>query len=474
MNRDAQSQPNVILIMTDQQRYDTIGALGARHMRTPYLDRLAQEGVTFEQCYCAAPSCVPSRASFFNTQYPHTLGVYRNGCPWDRSWVEQFQAAGYHTVNIGKMHTEPMDAPCGFDQRFVVENKDRHLNLNRLHGNYYDEWDRFLNNSGVRKPSRRTYRSEYPEYETALGAYEWPLEEKYHPDVFVGTMAEWFIQQHESQSPLFLQVGFPGPHPPYDPPERVLKLYEDIELPVPEVSEEEIANQPPPHAAYRREMVRGNNDAIRWHERPTRAQLMRLRRHYAANVTLIDEQIGRMLEALERKGYLQNAVVFFTSDHGDSLGDHGHIEKWIMYDCVTRVPTLVWAPGRLPVAESVSELVQQMDLAVMLLELAGLEPPVGGPAISALSVALGERPGREVVFAEQAGDNVLKEVEFITMVRTRAWKLVHYLDQPWGELYDLQDDPKELRNLWQDRAYDEVRAELLMVLRDWRIRETML
>jgi arylsulfatase len=457
------------LIITDQQRYDTISALGFPHMQTPNLDRLARAGVVFERCYCAAPSCVPSRASFFNVQYPHTLRVYNNADPWDRSWVEQLQTAEYHTVSVGKMHTGPMDVPCGFDQRFVVENKDRPLRLNRPHGNFYDEWDKFLNNSGVRKPSRHSYRAEHPEYETALGAYEWPLEEKYHPDIFVGTMAEWFIEQREAESPLFLQIGFPGPHPPYDPPRRFLERYEGVEIPVPEVSDEELAKQPPPHTAYRREMIDGNHDAVRWRERPTHEQLLRLRRHYAANMTLIDEQIGRILEALERKGYLENAVVLFTSDHGDCLGDHGHIQKWTMYDTITRMPTIVWAPGRLPAGRRVDEMIQQMDLAPMLFEWAGLEPPAGA-AVSALPVALGERPGREVAFAEHSADGILREVKFVTMVRTRDWKLVHYLDQPWGELYDLQSDPEEVHNLWDDPACAGVRQELLAVLRDWRVR----
>jgi arylsulfatase len=473
MNHTTQNPPNVILIMTDQQRYDTIAALGFPHMQTPTLDRLAREGVVFEQCYCTAPSCVPSRASFFNVQYPHNLRVYHNGCPWDRSWVERFQAAGYHTVNVGKMHTVPMDAPCGFDQRFVVENKDRPLRLNRPHGNFYDEWDRYLNNNGVLKPSRHSYKAGHPEYETALGAYEWPLEERYHPDVFVGTMAEWFIAQRQAESPLFLQIGFPGPHPPYDPPARLLERYADVEIPLPEVSEEELAAQPPPHAAYRREMIAANHDAVRWHERPTPEQLLRLRRHYAANVTLIDEQVARVLAALERKGYLENAIVLFISDHGDCLGDHGHIQKWTMYDAITRMPTLAWAPGLLPAGKRVGELVQQMDLGPMLFELAGLEPPGGGSATSALPVVRGERPGREVVFAEHSADNILKEVVFVTMIRTRDWKLVHYFDQPWGELYDLGNDPQEVRNLWSDPAYSQVRAELLDVLREWRIRETL-
>ena len=462
--------PNIILFITDQQRFDTIGALNAPQVRTPHLDRLVREGVAFDQCYCTAPSCVPSRASFFNLRFPHELGVYHNGCPWETSWVETLRAAGYHTVNVGKMHTVPMDAPAGFDQRFVVENKDRPLRLDRPHGGFYDEWDKFLNNSGVRKPSRETYRDEHPEYEIALGAYEWPLAEQYHPDVFVGAMAKWLVEQRRSDAPLFLQVGFPGPHPPYDPPGRLLRTYDDVDLPVPEVTDEEMALQPPPHRQYRSEMVRGNHDAVRWRDRPSREQLLRLRRHYAANVTLIDEQIGQTMDALERKGLLENSVVVFMSDHGDCLGDHGHVQKWTMYDCITRQPAIVWAPGRLAAGVRSDALLQQMDLVPMLFEFAGVDLPSAGSAISALPVAQGESHGRDAVFAEHTADNILKSVKLVSMVRTREWKLVHYLDQDFGELYDLVSDPGEVRNVWDDPIHTAAKHELFARLRDWRVR----
>ena len=158
---------------------------------------------------------------------------------------------------------------------------------------------------------------------------------------------------------------------------------------------------------------------MRWHERPTSQQLLRLRRHYAANMTLIDEQIALILEALAKKGYLENAIVLFTSDHGDCLGDQGRIQKLTMYDCIVRTPTLVWAPRRLPAGKRAGELVQQFDLVPLLLELAGLQPPAG-LAVSALAVARGEHPRREVVFAEQSADNVYQGVNLLTMVRTCA------------------------------------------------------
>ncbi|MEM1443649.1 MAG: sulfatase-like hydrolase/transferase [Verrucomicrobiota bacterium] len=116
------ARPNIIFIITDQQRFDTISALGYPHMDTPNLDRLVNEGVTFTQCHITAPSCAPSRASLFTGQYPHTTGILKNADEWTRSWVEDLSESGYQSINIGKMHTWPFTTPCGFHQRYVVEN----------------------------------------------------------------------------------------------------------------------------------------------------------------------------------------------------------------------------------------------------------------------------------------------------------------------------------------------------------------
>lgn len=467
------SKPNIILLMTDQQRYDTIGALGYQHIHTSNIDRLTSQGVSFEQCYCASPACVPSRAAFFQANYPHCTGVLSNDHFWGHSWVELLHDGGYHTVNIGKMHTIPFNATCGFDERFVVENKDRKMRLFQPHGGFYDEWDKYLNNSGKRKPSRVTYRDEDPNFYDSLGAFVWPLEEQFHSDVFVGNMARWFIEQRQSDSPLFLQVGFPGPHPPYDPPARVLQAYKDVKMPVPKINRKELERQPPPHKTFRKQMMEANHDAVHWKEFPSEDQLQRLWRHYMANVTLIDEQVGIILQSLEQKGYLDDAIVVFTSDHGDTLGEHGHIQKWTMYDSVLRVPCMIWAPRYLPSGVRISNLVQQVDLVPMLFELANVDIKGQGGAISALEVIRNNTGGREMVFAEIGFSRRLEDVKYETMVRTKEWKLVHYLDQEWGELYNLQDDPGELHNIWNEPLYSEVRQDLLGKILDWRIRSTI-
>jgi arylsulfatase A-like enzyme len=358
----------------------------------------------------------------------------------------------------------PLDAPCGFDQRFIVENKDRPAR-DTPHGVLLDEWDKALGFAGVRKPSRLTYRDEHPEYETALGAYEWTLEERFHPDAFVGDMARRIVEGRRSSSPLFLQVGFPGPHPPYDPPGRLIRMYEDRPLPVPEVTWQELAGQTPAHRVLREVMIEGNHDAVRWSERPTRAALLRLRRFYAANVTLIDEKIGEIMQALGARGYLDDAIVVFTSDHGDALGDHGLIQKWSMYDCVLRAPLIVSWPGRLAAGSADPRLIQQMDIAPLLLEAAGASMPDG---IHATPLESGLPPGRLQVFAEHGRDSMYRDIRMVSMVRTTGHKLVHYLDEPWGELYDLTRDPGETVNLWNDAAHAGVRRELMDTLVSWR------
>lgn len=460
------SRPNIIFIITDQQRFDTINALGFDHVDTPNLDRLVREGVSFNNCHITAASCAPARASLFKGYYPHTTGILKNADNWRRSWVELLNDAGYHCTNIGKMHSWPFETPLGFDERYVVENKDRYLE-----GRYYfDEWDKGLAARGLIKQQRELYR-QLPDYRTSLGAFEWKLDEDMHPDMFVGNMAQWWLNTHPTTEPLFLQIGFPGPHPPYDPVMRYAEPYLNRELPLLPVTEAELASQPPAYKELRQHNVDIDHDSVVHMLNPSDEQRHRLRAYYLANVTMIDEQVGQIMESLEANGYLENSVVIFTSDHGDCLTDHGHIQKWTMYDIITRVPMIVWSPQRFPGGKSVDALWQQMDLGPAILELAGAEVPKTLEAQSLLpALTDASAPGRDYVFAEQAKDGILTGCEFMTMVRGSEWKLVHFLDEPHGQLFDLKSDPDELTNLWDSPDHSATKQELLAVLREWRIR----
>ena len=460
-------RPNIILIVTDQQRYDTIRALGFPYMDTPHLDRLVNEGVALTNCFITAPSCAPARASLFTGFYPHTTGIFKNGDSWTRSWVERLGDAGYHCVNIGKMHTAPFETPLGFHERYVVENKDRFLE-----GRYYfDEWDKALAAHGLVKQQRALYRRR-EDYRERLGAFEWELLEDLHSDMFVGNMATWWIDSYPQTGPLFLQIGFPGPHPPYDPIPRYAAPYMDRDLPLMPVTDEDLSGQPPPFLAMRQHNCDVDHDSVVHMLHPTQEQRHRQRAYYLANVTMIDEKIGQILAALERKGYLENAVVMVTSDHGDCLGDHGHSQKWTMYDTITRVPAVIWGTGRFAGGRRVDDLYQLMDLGPTILELAGIPAPETMEAISILPALEGaeDARGRDYVFAEHSRDGTLQTTAFMTMVRSRDWKLVHFLDESFGQLFNLNEDPEETRNLWDDPTAAAQRQKLLDVMREWLVR----
>ena len=466
--KDAMTQPNIILIITDQQRYDTINALGFPYMETPSLDRLVNEGVSFDNCHITAPSCAPARASLFTGYYPHVTGIMRNGDRWRHSWVEDLAADGYHCVNIGKMHTTPFETPLGFHERYVVENKDRFLQGR----DYKDEWDKALEARGLVKQQRVLYRQR-DDYRERMGAFSWDLPPETHSDNFVGGLACAWLRENLSEQPLFLQVGFPGPHPPYDPTPEAAAEYIDRELPLPQVTPEELDGLPPPYLRYRRHNTEVDHDSVVHLLAPSRLQLQRLRAYYAANVSMIDKQVGAIMDALEAGGQLDNSIVIFTSDHGDCLGDHGQIQKWTMYDIITRVPAIFWAPGRFAAGRRLGELCQWMDIGRTVLELAGVSPAQNMQAESLLPALTGEAwRGREYVFAEHPADGNY-EGAYQTMIRGPRYKLVHFAGEDYGLLFDLEADPAEVENRWDDEALAAVKRELLGHLLDWRLESTL-
>jgi arylsulfatase A-like enzyme len=477
----AQEPPNIVFVTTDQQRLDTIAALeqGHDHMETPHLDRLVEEGVAFTDCHITAPSCAPSRASLFTGYYPHTTGIYRNGDRWTSTWVEDLADAGYYCLNVGKMHTAPYDADAGFHERYEVENKDRYMapvpgGEPPLPGEkfYKDAWDRYLDANGLAKPGREFYR-QWDDYDQRLGAFEWPLPEHAHPDVFVGQRtATWLDDMPKFDRPLFMEVGFPGPHPPFDPVERWADRYleKGDEVPVEEVTEADLAGQPEPLRELRAHNEAVDHDSV-VHEVDAPEELRRRQRaYYDANVSMIDEQVGEILDALERNGY-EDTVVVFASDHGEALGDHGHVQKWTMYDCITRVPAIVWAPDRFEGGRTVDDLVQLFDLGPTVLELAGVASDDSMEAASLVPALEGDADfgGRDAVYAEHARDGILRETEFMSMIRTEDWKLVHFVDYEDGQLFDLNADPAERENRWDDPDYREIRRDLRERLLRWRI-----
>ena len=455
-------KPNIVLIITDQQRFDTIAALDAPHMVTPNLDRLVARGTAFDNMYITSPSCAPSRASLFSGTYPHTNGVYRNDEPWQYCWVKDLAEAGYRTVNVGKMHTMPVEGAFGFHERHVVENKDRdHPNLPF----YLDNWDKAFFQRGIEKPSRVTQRRR-DEYADQLGAWVWPEDASLHPDVFTGQMATWWLDRYTGDGPFFLQVGLPGPHPPYDPTQEALDLYSERELP--EVIPPDPDAQPLALQGLRDFMLGEDADGVVHQAAPSAEQSRRQRAHYYANVSMIDAQVGAIVDALAARGELENTLIVFTSDHGDALGDHGHSQKWNMYQSTVRVPAVVAGPG-IPAGKRVADNVALFDFGPTILEWAGVAPPDWMAAESLNPYfADGPDPVRTRVFAEHANDALLTGTRLMTMVLDGEMKLVQFIDDDFGQLFDLATDPLEQHNLWDDPAHAATRARLIEDILTWR------
>lgn len=437
-----QKEPNVIFIMTDQQRHDTVRATGNPTMVTPSLDQLAQHGVAFTNAFSCGAACVASRAALFTGMYAHNTGIYGNHYPWGhrRTWLHDFRENGYYVTNVGKMHQG--HAQMAFHERFIVENKSSHLK--------YDEWNRYLWMEGMDVPERQ---HTITDWEKRLNSEAWSFEEKYHSDVFVGNMAVNFIERWDRRSPLFLQVGFPGPHEPYDPPERFLEMYSDAPMKEPVGKPNELDDKPPYHTALLERFATSPNEHRIDIANASKEAIARMRKHYCAAVTTIDEKIGEIMDALSRKGMLENSIVVFTADHGDHLGDHGLPYKWTMYDPIVRVPLIVSLPGEHEGGMIDDQLFSHIDIGPTLLQMAGISIPAyldGTERVARLSEG-GEADAPEFVVAEE---------NFVTMLRTPTHKLAYSVDEDQAELYDLTKDPDELNNEYKNAEYGPVRNAL--------------
>ena len=448
-------RPHIILIMTDQQRFDTIGAWGYDYMVTPNIDRIARDGLSFRQAYCPGATCVASRAAIFTGMYPHTTGVYSFD-PWGnhRNWVQDLAESGYFCANIGKMHFSPRDIPGGFHERVIVENP---TNTTHDNGRADDDWGRFLSLNGQERPNHRQHTD--PDWMRKYQGVPWHLEEQYHSDVFIGNSAVSWIRDHRGDKPVFLEVGFTGPHEPWDPLPRHLDLYKDKELPGRVLREGELAQKPPQHQAHLEAFAKAGGEA-RIDLRPaTEADIARMRQHYYAKITTVDEMIGRVLDALEEKGWLENSILIFCSDHGELLGDHGLAYKWLMYDPIVHIPMIVRYPGSVGHPSTTDDLVSLMDIGPTVLEAAGVETPTYMEGRSLMPYLEGtDISSRTFVICE---DN------YQVMMRTADHKLVYYIGQEEGELYDLKADPDELWNGWDDADYAGERHRMLLRMLEW-------
>ncbi|MEJ7640096.1 MAG: sulfatase-like hydrolase/transferase [Singulisphaera sp.] len=369
-------RPNILWICTDQQRFDTLGCYGNPRVRTPRIDGLAASGVTFEHAFCQNPLCTPSRASFSTGRYPRTTKARQNGqsIPGGERLVSRILAdAGYACGLAGKLHI----STCAPSVTPVAERR-----IDDGYAEFYwshhpdDDWSTGDYSRWLREQGRRYVRTPYkgsPHVQTSVPA-------EYHQTTWCIQKAIDFIERHASDDrPWLFSVNCFDPHHPFDPPEEYLRRYldrlDDIPLPnyAPGELEEKPVFQQVDHAgAYGgqfgfypfREMSPGDHRLIR--------------AAYWAMCDLIDVQVGRLLDMLERSGQREETLILFMSDHGEMLGDHGfYLKGPFFYEPAVRVPLMVSWPGVVREARRTPALVELVDLAPTLLEAAGLPPHPG-------------------------------------------------------------------------------------------------
>ncbi len=448
-------RPNILLITTDEQRFDCVGCYGNPVIRTPNMDRIAREGVRFERGYVQNPMCMPARMALMTGRYCSEHGVNINcvGLPQheqDHTFMRYLAEAGYHTAAIGKMHMMPKWGPFGFAYLDLVEGKADANNQ------YVDDLEaKGLN--GLQHEAKGD--------KGALGIYTSALPAEDTIDGFVGRRAERWLREWEGEAPFFLWVSFSNPHFPFDPPEPYDTMYDPAEVPGPVWREGEMATKP---AQRRLQQERG-------YDRVSEADLRRMIAHYYGNVTLVDDQIGTILDVLERKGLLDETMVAFTSDHGDHLGDHRLMHKSgvTFYDVSVRVPYLIRYPARFPQGAVCEALVESIDLPATFLDVAGVEIPRTMQGRSLVGLAEGRiEDWRDDAFSEidlhlnpkMHGPSDPGSRDYVAMICTREWKYVHFPNLGIGELYDLVNDPHELTNLFYEPAYAPKVAEMRLRL----------
>jgi arylsulfatase len=464
MTRPAGQQPNILLICTDQQRFDALGAYGNPHIRTPNLDRLAGEGVLFENCYVQNPVCAPSRASLMTGRYVPAHGLHANGVDIDPNaemFTKLLAEGGYDCGLVGKFHL----GAC-----FAGRSEPRLDDGFRVFRWAHDPYPGSSENA-----YHRWLRAAHPElYAQALagtGETTWDtMPTEAHYSRWIGNETIDFLRSSRQQDKPFLFVAnFFDPHHGFGAPPEYRQRYDAAALPRPVTREGELDDKP---AVLTEASKRSYAGHARGFAEYSDDELAEVRASYYAMVTLIDDEVGRILDALDAEGLAQDTVVVFTSDHGELLGDHQLLLKGpFLYDCAVRVPLIVRWPGRFAPARR-TELVQWVDLAPTFLELAGQEPAPAHQGESLLGLLTGQHPAwRDWALCQyrDSGHSDDPPVH-VTMLRHDRWKLVVHHGPPasarerTGELYDLAADPDELTNRWADPAHRDIRADLQELL----------
>ncbi len=454
----ADQRPSILVLMTDQQRADTVAALGNPCLQTPALDSLVREGVSFTSAYTPSPVCIAARCSLVLGQWAHQTGCTSNSpMPEGRtSLMELLRDAGYATHGVGKMHFHPDSRGLwGFQGRDFSEEGGMRPG---------DDFCDFLRQSGyehLQDPNGVRSEWYYVPQPSQLPA-------RLHHTQWVGDRSLAFLARRDRSRPFFLWSSFIKPHPPFESPVPWNRLYKPLEMPWP--------HQPP---GYRELLTFWNHvqNRYKYRDQGEDRNLIRLTRcAYYAAVSFVDYQVGRLLAQLREEGELDNTVVIFTSDHGELLGDFGSWGKRSMLDAAARIPLLVRHPERFAPGARCAEPASLVDILPTCLAAAGLAPPPGAPVaaepanpggvdLAALACGEGGRGGeggRDAVVSQYHQDGLA-----LYALMTREYKYVYSApdDREW--LFRRLEGQAESVSLAGNPAYAPTVAALRARLISW-------
>jgi len=482
-------RPNILLITSDQQHWNTFGFINPE-VKTPNLDRLARGGTHFTNAYCTNPTCTPTRASMVTGKYPSQHGAWALGTklPESEHTVgEDLSAAGYRTALIGKAHFQPLkgtDEFSSLEAYPVLQDLEfwktfhgpfygfNHVELARNHadeahiGQHYALW---LEENGCAN-WRDYFRS--PTGNSDTQKHTWLIPERYHYNVWIAERINALLQEYKrSGDSFFLWASFFDPHPPYLVPEPWDTMYDPDALTVPSLVPSEHDNNPPHFQLTQQQdpdfsawQEPGGNAMHGFHSHlHDRRELARDIAVYYAMTSLMDKYIGLILDKLDELGLAGNTLVIFTTDHGHFYGHHGLIAKGpFHYQDLIKLPFIARWPGHIPEGAQTDAMLSLIDLPTTFLSMAGIDVPRSMVGVDQKDVWL----GREA----QARDHILVEnrhqpttIHLKTYVDKR-YKITVYYNRDYGELFDLQQDPGEIHNLWSSPKHTALKAELLLKL----------
>lgn len=448
---------NVLHVIADQHQAACLGVEGHPQAITPNLDRLAAQGTRFTRAYTQNPICTPSRVSILSGQYCHNHGYYGLSGPAPQlempSFLSHFRGHGYRTAAIGKLHTP--DEP----RNWLAQHTDLMLECYgyRKPDRLGKEYAAYLKNLGLLEKEDSVALPEFPGNQQHEGR---PSQIPYRHSVegWCVTRAIEFINTRDPR-PFCMQVSLPRPHQCYTPDRRFWEMYPD-DLALPRTIHNSAAHRPP-HFQKAVESLRN----MRWLQEPKtfEAGCRRVWHGYLGAITQVDFALGELLDHLERAGLAENTIVIYNADHGAYSGTFGVPEKapGICSEAVCRVPMIWRVPGRAPAV--VKHFVENVDVAPTLAALCGLPP-------------METADGRDISGDQSVRDVAVTENVWSKALRWGPWRFVSYpkelFDADIGELYNVDNDPDETRNLYHDSAHQSVVSESRRLLLEWLVQTT--